>query len=611
MIIYVPSNDPCVDTIHLFGEKSMHTFIMGLVILIVGGGLYGNLCQRVFGPDDRETPAYAKNDGVDYVPMPLWKNTLINLLNIAGTGPILGPIQGILFGPIAFITIPVGCVIGGALHDYFIGMISVREGGMQMPEIVKQNTNPAIHKLYTVFVCLVLFLLGVVFIYTPGDIMATQIFGFDGTAGEASTWIIYSVIFIYYLLATLFPIDKIIGKVYPFFGAVLLLSAIGIFFALFSKHTKLIDLIVTRASSHTFWGGFFANVYPILIFIIIFTVFILAYRWLSRFLRSDKIIGRAYFVFGLILIASAIGLLIMLFVRNYSLLNIWDGWELNGFNFGEYFTAQHFIPNFFVTVACGILSGFHATQTTLVSRTMEKEKEGKAIFYNMMLAEGFIALVWAAGTMAMIGLGANASGITMEMTDSGYAYFATIGGTLKKISATSVVGIVCRNMLGPIGGLVAILGVILLPITSGDTAMRSLRLIIADTFHIDQDRPRNRILLALPVFAAVYAVLIWAKNDSNGFNTIWRYFAWSNQTLAIFALASILIWLMKHERKKYLWMPLIPLAFYSFITCSYICNAKIGLSLPYNTSLAIGAIFASVISAAVIFKGSRKNDQNQ
>ncbi|MCR5235499.1 MAG: hypothetical protein K6E53_16585 [Lachnospiraceae bacterium] len=155
----------------------MHTFIMGLVILIVGGGLYGHLCQRVFGPDDRETPAYAKNDGVDYVPMPLWKNTLINLLNIAGTGPILGPIQGILFGPIAFITIPVGCVIGGALHDYFIGMISVREGGMQMPEIVKQNTNPLIHKLYTVFVCLVLFLLGVVFIYTPGDIMATQIFG--------------------------------------------------------------------------------------------------------------------------------------------------------------------------------------------------------------------------------------------------------------------------------------------------------------------------------------------------------------------------------------------------------------------------------------------------
>ncbi len=177
MIICDPSNDPCVETIHLFVGISMHTFIMGLVILIVGGGLYGHLCQRVFGPDDRETPAYAKNDGVDYVPMPLWKNTLINLLNIAGTGPILGPIQGILFGPIAFITIPVGCVIGGALHDYFIGMISVREGGMQMPEIVKQNTNPLIHKLYTVFVCLVLFLLGVVFIYTPGDIMATQIFG--------------------------------------------------------------------------------------------------------------------------------------------------------------------------------------------------------------------------------------------------------------------------------------------------------------------------------------------------------------------------------------------------------------------------------------------------
>lgn len=154
--------------------------------------------------------------------------------------------------------------------------------------------------------------------------------------------------------------------------------------------------------------------------------------------------------------------------------------------------------------------------------------------------------------------------------------------------------------------LVAILGVILLPITSGDTAMRSLRLIIADTFHIDQDKPKDRILLALPVFAAVYAVLIWAKNDSNGFNTIWRYFAWSNQALAIFALSSILIWLMRHGKEKYLWMPLLPLAFYSFITCSYICSAKIGLSLPYNTSLIIGVVFALLISAAAIFKGSRK-----
>lgn len=584
----------------------MHTFIMGLIILIVGGTLYGHLCQHVFGPDDRETPAFTRNDGVDYVPMPKWKNSLINLLNIAGTGPILGPIQGILFGPIAFLTIPIGCVIGGAMHDYFSGMISVREGGIQMPDIVKQNTNPVIHRLYTLFVCLVLFLVGVVFIYTPGDILATQIFGYDGTADEASTWIIYSVIFLYYLIATLFPIDKIIGKIYPIFGAVLLLSAFGIFLALFSKQTKLIDIFETDSSARTFLESFFANSYPFLIVFLIFAVVILAYRWLLRFLKSDKIIGRAYFVFGILLIVSAIGILVMLFIRNYTLLNIWDGWELNGFDFGEYFKSQHFIPNFFVTVACGILSGFHATQTTLVSRTMEKEKEGKTIFYNMMLAEGFIALVWAAGTMAMIGIGANASGITMQMTNSGYAYFATIGGTLKKINATSVVGIVCRNMLGPSGGLVAILGVILLPITSGDTAMRSLRLIIADTFHIDQDKPKDRILLALPVFAAVYAVLIWAKNDSNGFNTIWRYFAWSNQALAIFALSSILIWLMRHGKKEYLWMPLLPLAFYSFITCSYICSAKIGLSLPYNTSLIIGVVFALLISAAAIFKGSRK-----
>ena len=329
----------------------MHTFIIGLIILIVGGGLYGHLCQRVFEPDDRETPAFTRNDGVDYVPMPKWKNSLINLLNIAGTGPILGPIQGILFGPIAFVTIPIGCVIGGAMHDYFSGMISVREGGIQMPDLVKQNTNPVIHRLYTLSVCLVLFLVGVVFIYTPGDILATQIFGFDGTAGEASTWIIYSVIFLYYLVATLFPIDKIIGKIYPIFGAVLLLSAFGIFLSLFSKQTNLIDMFEIDSSSQTFLGRVLANGSPFLIVFLIFAVLILAYRWLSRFLKSDKIITRAYFVFGVIMIVSAIGILVMLFIRNYTLLNIWDGWELNGFDFGEYLTTQHFFPNFFWKLA--------------------------------------------------------------------------------------------------------------------------------------------------------------------------------------------------------------------------------------------------------------------
>ncbi|MCR5685975.1 MAG: carbon starvation protein A [Lachnospiraceae bacterium] len=505
----------------------MLTFVIGLVILFVGGGLYGGLCQKVFSPDDRKTPAYLKSDGVDFVPMPKWKNALINLLNIAGTGPILGPIQGILFGPIAFITIPIGCVIGGAMHDYFSGMISVREGGIQMPEMVRINTGKGIHRLYTVFVSIVLFLIGVVFIYTPGDIAATQVFGFGGTAGEASTWIIYSCIFVYYLIATVFPIDKIIGKVYPVFGAVLLLSAVGVF--------------------------------------------------------------------------------IMLFVKGYPLTEVWNAWNLNGFDFAAYFTDEKFIPSFFVTVACGILSGFHSTQITLVTRTLEHEKEGRAAFYNMMIAEGFIAMVWAAGTMAMIGAGAANAGITMQLGESGWSYYAMADGVLQKISATSVVGVVCRNMLGPVGGLIAIAGVIILPITSGDTALRSLRLILADTLHIRQDENKKRIMLALPVFAVAYAVLIWAKMQPNGFNVIWRYFGWSNQTLAVFALASILIWLMQHDRKKFLWIPLLPLVFYAFITCSYLCSARIGLKLPYGISLAIGAVFAAAVAAAAIIRGVRKS----
>ena len=505
----------------------MLTFVIGLMILFVGGGLYGAFCQKVFRPDDRKTPAYTKGDGVDYVPMPKWKNSLINLLNIAGTGPILGPIQGILFGPIAFITIPIGCVIGGAMHDYFSGMISVREGGIQMPEMVKKNTNAGIHKLYTLFICLVLFLVGVVFIYTPGDIMATHVFGFGGTAGEASTWIIYSAIFVYYLIAAVLPIDKIIGRIYPLFGAILLLSAVGIF--------------------------------------------------------------------------------VMLFVNGYPMAELWGSWNLNGFDFGAYFSGEHFIPTFFVTVACGILSGFHSTQITLVTRTMEHEKEGRVTFYNMMIVEGFIAMVWAAGTMAMIGLGAGDLGITMQQTEKGWAYFMLVEGQLKQISATSVVGVVCKNMLGSVGGIIAIIGVIVLPITSGDTALRSMRLILADTFNIKQNKNVKRLMLAIPIFALAFIALIIAKVNPNGFNIVWRYFGWSNQTVAIFALASILIWLMQHDKKKYLWIPLIPLVFYSFVTCSYIMGAEIGFSLPYGVSLAIGAVFAFLIAALAIYRGNKKS----
>ena len=488
----------------------MLTFIIGLVILFAGAFFYSKFCEKVFGPDDRKTPAYTKQDGVDYVPMKGWKNSLINLLNIAGTGPILGPIQGILFGPIAFITIPIGNVIGGAMHDYFSGMICLRDGGTQMPDMIKKYTNKGVYVVYNIFVSLLLLLVGAVFIYTPGDIAATQVFGFSGAPTAVSTWVIYGVIFLYYLCATVFPIDAIIGRIYPIFGAILLFSAIGVFIGVFAK--------------------------------------------------------------------------------GYPLINVWDStWNYNGvFDYSEYFQNGHFVPVFFVTVACGILSGFHSTQTAIISRTMKSEREGRTTFYYMMVLEGFIAMVWAAGAMGVYNLG------LQEAVAS---------------KATATVGIVCRDILGSVGGIIALLGVIVLPITSGDTALRALRLTISDTLHIDQSTNGKRLGLSAIIFALVAGILVWAKFDVNGFNTLWRYFAWSNQTLALFALACIAIWMFRNGKAKYAWVPMIPGVFYAFVTCSFIMNAKIGFNVPWTGAYIIGAVFTLAYLIVVLWYGKKTANQ--
>lgn len=496
----------------------MATFILGLVILFVGAALYGKFCERVFGPDDRKTPAYTKQDGVDYIPMKSWKNMLINLLNIAGTGPIFGPIQGILFGPIAFITIPIGNIIGGAMHDYFSGMICLRDGGTQMPEMVRRYSNQTIYRIYQVFVCVLLLLVGAVFIYTPGDIAATGIFGFDGKATSASTWVIYGVIFAYYLVATVFPIDAIIGKIYPVFGGILLFSAVGVF--------------------------------------------------------------------------------IGLFVKGYPLLNLWDNWQgaafqafqttaeggTAPFSYGEYFTSGHFIPVFFVTVACGILSGFHSTQTAIISRTMKSEREGRNTFYNMMILEGFIAMVWAGAAMGVYNLG-------MQAANAG---------------ATGTVIVVCKDILGNVGGVIALLGIVVLPITSGDTALRGLRLTIAESFHIDQSTNGKRLSLSAVIFALVAAILVFAKFNSDGFNILWRYFAWSNQTLSLFAFLAISIWMFENGKHKYVWIPLFPGAFYTLVTVTYIANAKIGFNLPWGAAYAIGIAAAVAYTGAILWYGKQR-----
>ncbi len=472
----------------------MITFLIGLVILFVGAAIYGKFCENIINPTNATTPAIKFRDGVDFVPIPKWRAALIELLNIAGTGPVLGPIQGILFGPIAFLTIPVGCVLGGAVHDYFSGMISMRNNGEQMPALIKRFLGGNIYFVYNIFVCLLMLLVGTVFIYTPGDLFTSQIIGDDASTLNSTVVMVYGGIFIYYLAATLFPIDKIIGKVYPIFGAILLLSAVGIFFGLF--------------------------------------------------------------------------------IHGYPLSEVW---EIGIFDIHP--AGEHFIPIFFVTVACGIVSGFHSTQATMIARTVTDEHQGRTVFYNAMIAEGFIAMSWAAATMGIINLGIIDTGVVQK-------------------SAVLVVGIVAKDLLGTVGGMVAVLGVIILAITSGDTALRSLRMMIGDSLKIDQRKRRNIFSLATIIFAIVAGVLYFAKTDAQGFAILWRYFAWANETTAVFAFAMISVYMLK-KNLPYL-VALIPGTFYMYIICSYILHAKIGFGLDWTLAYILAGILSALYAVGIV-----------
>lgn len=486
----------------------MLTFLIGLAVLFVGGAVYGHFCEKVFDPDDRKTPASSKQDNVDYIPMKGWKNGLLNLLNIAGTGPILGPIQGILFGPVAFLTIPIGSILGGAMHDYFTGMICTRHGGTQMPGMIRRYTGPLTSAAYRICVCMLLLLVGAVFVYTPGDVAAVHLFGLSGQPDDYRIWIIYGAIFAYYLIATVFPINTIIGRIYPVFGVILLVSALGVFIALF--------------------------------------------------------------------------------IKGYPLLNVWDDWNSGfAFRYGDYFTENHFIPTFFVTVACGILSGFHSTQTALISRTLTSEKHGIHVFYSMMILEGFIAMIWAAAAMGVYSLGVQEADPSL---------------------ATDTVGVICKDLLGNAGGIIALIGVIILPITTGDTALRALRLTIAEAFNINQSSSIKRLCLSAAILTPAVLILVWAKVNSQGFAILWRYFGWSNQALALFAFAAISNWMFENGKAKFIWMPLVPGTFYAFVTASYILNARIGLNISLNTSYIIASAFAVFYIVITIISGKTRRD---
>lgn len=453
----------------------MYSFVISLIALIVGYIVYGGVIDRLFGPDaERQTPCYAQQDGVDYMPMPAWKVYLVQFLNIAGTGPIFGAIMGILFGPAAYLWIVFGCIFAGAVHDYLCGMISIRKGGASLPEIVGDELGNPMRQLMRIFSLLLLILVGTVFVTTPAGLLATLTENWSWT----STAVWTSIIFVYYILATLLPIDTLIGRIYPVFGLALLIMALGVGI------------------------GIFIN----------------------------------------------------------------DGWmpELTEIGTSVHPKELPVIPMLCITIACGAISGFHATQTPLMSRCLTNERHGRRIFYGAMITEGIVALIWAAAAIKFAG---------------SYSNLSEMG------NPAIVVNQICSSWLGTIGAILAVLGVVAAPITSGDTAFRSARLIAADFLHMEQSKIWRRMVLVLPLFALSCCLLML------DFNVLWRYFAWCNQTLATIVLWGTAVWLFRN--KKCCWIAVAPATFMTFICTSYILCAPEGFKVNLNISLCVGLCAAT------------------
>lgn len=467
----------------------MWFFLLSVALLLCGYFVYGKIVEKIFGiRPERETPAISNADGVDYVAMSTPKVWLIQLLNIAGVGPIFGPILGALYGPVAMLWIVFGCIFAGAVHDYFSGMLSVRSNGASVPVIVGQQLGSAAKQFMNFFAVILLLLVGVVFVLSPAGLLNTLIkdnFGLD----NLPLWV--GIIFAYYLLATLLPIDKIIGRLYPIFGALLLFMSFGLILSL-------------AFSDHTLYAGgldFSTNFHP----------------------------------------------------QN---LPLW--------------------PLLFVTIACGAVSGFHATQSPLMARCMKNEKNGRFIFYGAMIGEGIIALIWCT--------------LGLSFYDDTQALMAVIN----QGSPSLVVHQISTSLLGVVGGGLAILGVIILPITSGDTAFRSARLIIAEFFSMPQHSIVKRLLIAVPLFALGFFI---TKTD---FNIIWRYFGWANQTTAMVMLWAASAYLIRLN--KFHWICSIPAMFMTAVCFTYLLYAPEGFALSWTLSLIIGLAITLVISLFFFLK---------
>ena len=460
----------------------MITFSIALILLVVGYWIYGGYVNKLFAPDpNRKTPALTMTDGVDFIPLPTWKIFMIQFLNIAGLGPIFGAIMGAQFGTASYLWIVFGTIFAGAVHDFLAGTLSLRNSGESLPQIIGRYLGSGTRKVACVFTVLLMILVGAVFVSGPAELLA----GMTPASLDVYFWVI--VIFLYYILATMMPIDKIIGKIYPLFAFALLFMAVGI--------------------------------------------------------------------------------LVMLYVKSPDLPEMWNG-------FGTKYERNPIFPMMFISIACGAISGFHATQSPLMARCITNEKHCRPIFYGAMVTEGIVALIWAAAA----------------------TYFFHENG-MEESNASVIVDAITKEWLGAIGGVLAILGVIAAPITSGDTAFRSARLIVADFLGMEQKSMRRRLYICIPMFVLAIGLLLYSLRDANGFNMIWRYFAWANQTLAVFILWAITVFLAV-SKKPYI-ITLVPALFMTCVCSTYICIAPEGLGLSHTVSYGVG--IACVMVATVWF----------
>lgn len=466
----------------------MITFFCCLALLVAAYFTYGRYLERQVGIDPKaETPCHRLYDGVDYVPMPRWRIFLVQLLNIAGTGPIFGAILGACFGPVAFLWITLGGILMGAMHDFVSGVMLVRHDGLSIPEVVGHYLGGGIRQFMRLFSVLLLILVGAVFVLSPA-----QLLGGMTPSISVSTWV--WIILVYYFIATLLPIDKIIGKVYP--------------------------------------------------------------------------------LFGIALVAMAVGLLGAVMVGDYTIpeLTTLKNFQLNAHDLP-------IIPTLFITIACGAISGFHATQSPLMARCVGNEKECRSVFYGAMISESIIALIWAAVAMAFFG---GAGELALNLKEHGG-------------SAAWAVDTISNGMLGVVGGILALLGVVAAPITSGDTAFRSARLIIADLMKLEQRTIWKRFAICIPLF-----ILGWWITTVD-FDVVWRYFAWTNQSLATIVLWAITVYLFR--RKVNYWLALLPAVMMTYVCSSFlfVSNQFFGME-DRPTAYLLGGVLTLILTLVMIYK---------